>query len=214
MKGENDSGYGVEAIFAGGKLYVRGKGAGYHEQPIEKGESGALREEAWGALKSWWDLVEGRVTLHDAGTAVVSGRQARKYEMTAQEGAGAPKQKKEGAAAKAKGAADQGLADMALKSAKGAVYVDERAKAVVKTELKAEMTGGTVLVKVSFDNEISPRPEVKITRPEVVSEPQRQKVEKDPLGKLEGRKGEGEKGAQGAQPGGKKDGEGDGEETP
>lgn len=214
QKSENDSGYGVEAVFSGGKLFIKGKGGGYNEMPNDKGEAGALKEEAWGALSSYWELFEGGLVFTEAGSALVGGRQVKKYDISMTEKKGAKEPKK---APPAKdGKADAPVpADVEPKSVKGSVYVDEHARAVVKTELKGELSGGNVLVRVSFDNELAPlKPGTKITRPEVSPEPRRQRGEKDPLGKLEGRKGEGEKGNAGSPVGGKKDSDSDSEDSP
>jgi hypothetical protein len=214
QKSENDSGYGIDAIFSGGKLFLKGKGGGYNEMPNDKGEAGALKEEAWGALGSYWELFEGGLLFSDAGSAMVGGRQVKKYDIALAEKKD-PKAPKKALPAK-DGKADAPVpADVEPKSVKGTVYIDEKANAIVHTELKGELSGGNVLVKLSFENELSPlKPGTKIVRPEVSPEPKRQKGEKDPLGRLEGRKGEGEKGSAGAPVGGKKDSDSDSEDSP
>ncbi|MFA6034377.1 MAG: hypothetical protein WC889_15865, partial [Myxococcota bacterium] len=71
-------------------------------------------------------------------------------------------------------------------------------------------------IKVDYKFEISPlKPGTTVGKPEVVPEPRRSRIEKDPLGKLEGKSGEGQKGGAGAAGSdGKKDSEEDSEGSP
>ena len=227
IKSENDSGYGLEAVFVGGKYFVRTKGGSYHEHQNDRGDAGSSKQLAYAAGKSFWDLFEGKLAFADQGLTDFYGRIVHKYtvsfdpSMTSRVRKPAPKTPEpkapetgaDGGAASAAGGGAKAIpvGTTVPKSAKGFVLIDERAKAIVKTELNGELfTGaeGNIRITAEFKNELAPiKAGTVIKEPEIAPDPKRPRIEKDPLGKLEGKKNDGEK--SGAA--GKKDGDDDSE---
>jgi len=195
----NDSGYGIDAIFKDGKLYVGDRGK-YHEQPNDEGQASAVKESAWGALQSFWDLFKGKLHISKAGTTDFNGRLVTRYDISLEKPGYSPTK-----SGKAKNQEKDGeglkLDNTTPVSAKGFVLVDEQAKTIVKTDLQGDLESGsdnTTMAKITFSNELKPlKPGTKIEKPATDIEPARQKTEKDPLGKFEGRKIEGKKESKG-----------------
>lgn len=78
----NDADYGREAIFAGGKLYLRPRHQRWHErEPEAASEPAALRDEYFGALGAAWELLAPGAELTDRGAIEVAGRAGRKIEI-------------------------------------------------------------------------------------------------------------------------------------
>jgi hypothetical protein len=78
----NTADYGREAIYAGGKLYLRPRYQRWHERaPEAPDEPEALRDQYFGAVAAIWDLVAPAAELIDRGTVQVAGRAGRKIEI-------------------------------------------------------------------------------------------------------------------------------------
>lgn len=78
----NDADYGREAIFAGGKLYLRPRHQRWHErEPEAVGEPAALRDEYFSAIGAAWELLAPGAELTDRGAIEVAGRAGRKIEI-------------------------------------------------------------------------------------------------------------------------------------
>lgn len=78
----NSADYGREAIFAGGKLYLRPRYQRWHERdPESPDEPIALRDRYFEAIAAIWDLLAPGAELVDRGTAEVGGRAGRKIEL-------------------------------------------------------------------------------------------------------------------------------------
>ena len=213
IKSENDSGYGLEAVYVGGKYYVRNKGGAYHEHQNDRGDAGSGKQNAYAAGKSFWELFEGKLVFSDMGLTDFHGRIVHRYSVSFDP---ALKPRFAKPAPKAKPAEPDGgvkpppVGTTIPTAAKGTVLVDERARTIVKTELAGDLsTGGEtpIRIHVEFKNELAPLAAgTVIKEPETAPDPKRPRIEKDPLGKLEGKKGDGEKGSAG-----KKDGDDDSE---
>lgn len=213
IKSENDSGYGLEAVYVGGRYFVRNKGGAYHEHQNDRGDAGSGKQNAYAAGKSFWELFEGKLAFSDMGLTDFYGRIVHRYSVSFDP---ALKPRFAKPAPKAKPAEPDGgvkappVGTTIPTAAKGTVLVDERARTIVKAELSGDLsTGGEtpIRIHVEFKNELAPLAAgTVIKEPETAPDPKRPRIEKDPLGKLEGKKGDGEKGSAG-----KKDGDDDSE---
>src|SRR5690606_21534650 len=78
----NSADYGREAIFLGGKLYLRPRYQRWHERAPETPEEPAeLRAQYFGELAAAWDLLAPGAELIDRGPAELAGRAGRKIEL-------------------------------------------------------------------------------------------------------------------------------------
>jgi hypothetical protein len=78
----NTADYGREAIFLGGKLYLRPRYQRWHGRAPESAtEAEAVRESFYAAVPATWDLVGYAAELTDRGVAQVSGKTGRKIEI-------------------------------------------------------------------------------------------------------------------------------------
>ncbi|MGN6108397.1 MAG: hypothetical protein ACTHU0_25050, partial [Kofleriaceae bacterium] len=78
----NSADYGREAIFSGGKLYLRPRYQRWHARaPETTDEPAAVRDQYFGALAAAWDLLAPGVELTDRGQVQVGGRVGRKIEI-------------------------------------------------------------------------------------------------------------------------------------
>jgi hypothetical protein len=198
LKSENDSGYGVEAILVRGKYFVKNHGGSFRGHQNDRGDAGTKKQEAYAAAESFWRLFEGRLAFADAGYTDHAGRQVRKYSVSFDPSLKPRTPGKPAAPTKDGGSGPPVRGKMEPKSASGMVLVDERARAIVRIDIKGSFTAGTdgaVRGTMEFKHEFGPiKPGIQIKEPEIAPEPKRPKIEKDPLGKLEGKKVENEKG--------------------
>ncbi len=75
----NSADYGREAIFVGGKLYLRPRYQRWHARAPETPEEPTeLRDAYYGALAATWDLVAPGAELTDLGPAQIAGRAGKK----------------------------------------------------------------------------------------------------------------------------------------
>jgi hypothetical protein len=75
----NSADYGREAIFVGGKLYLRPRYQKWHARaPEAPDEPNDLRDAYYGAIAATWDLVAPAAELTDLGPAEIGGRAGRK----------------------------------------------------------------------------------------------------------------------------------------
>ena len=76
---ENDADYGREAMYTGGKLYLRPRYQRWHGRaPETADEPAALRDQFFEPIAAAWDLLAPGVELTDKGAADVGGRPGRK----------------------------------------------------------------------------------------------------------------------------------------
>lgn len=75
----NDADYGREAIFVGGKLYLRPRYQRWHGRaPETADEPAALRDQFFEPIAATWDLLAPGIELSDKGAAEAAGRPGRK----------------------------------------------------------------------------------------------------------------------------------------
>jgi hypothetical protein len=75
----NNADYGREAIYTGGKLYLRPRYQRWNGRaPETKTEAAQIRDSYFGAIAATWDLVAPGAELTDRGPAQVAGRAGRK----------------------------------------------------------------------------------------------------------------------------------------
>ncbi|MBA3456474.1 MAG: hypothetical protein H0T42_25520 [Deltaproteobacteria bacterium] len=75
----NDADYGREAIFVGGKLYLRPRYQRWHGRaPETADEPAALRDQFFEPIAATWDLLSPGIELTDKGAADAGGRPGRK----------------------------------------------------------------------------------------------------------------------------------------
>jgi hypothetical protein len=78
----NSADYGREAIFSGGKLYLRPRYQRWHGRaPETPEEPAAIREQYFGAIAAIWDLVAPGAELITREVVQVAGRPGRKVEL-------------------------------------------------------------------------------------------------------------------------------------
>jgi hypothetical protein len=78
----NSEDYGREAIFVGGKLYLRPRYQRWNGRaPETAGEAAEIRDKYFSAIGGTWDLVAPAVELIDRGAAQVAGRDGIKLEL-------------------------------------------------------------------------------------------------------------------------------------
>jgi hypothetical protein len=76
---ENSADYGREAIFEGGKLYLRPRYQRFHGRaPETPDEPGQIRDSYFDSIYATWELLAPAVELSDGGAATVAGRAGRK----------------------------------------------------------------------------------------------------------------------------------------
>jgi hypothetical protein len=76
---ENSADYGREAIFVGGKLYLRPRYQRYHGRaPETPDEPGDIRDSFFEPIGATWDLLAPAVELTDEGPTTVAGRAGKK----------------------------------------------------------------------------------------------------------------------------------------
>lgn len=76
---ENSADYGREAIFEGGKLYLRPRYQRFHGRaPETPDEPGQVRDSYFDSIYATWELLAPAVELSDGGAATVAGRSGRK----------------------------------------------------------------------------------------------------------------------------------------
>ncbi|HUS30658.1 MAG TPA: hypothetical protein VMZ53_19245 [Kofleriaceae bacterium] len=79
---ENSADYGREAIFVGGKLYLRPRYQRWHGRaPETPDEPGELRDGFFGPIGATWDLLAPAIELTDQGAATVAGRPGKKIAL-------------------------------------------------------------------------------------------------------------------------------------
>jgi hypothetical protein len=78
----NSADYGREAIFVGGKLYLRPRYQRWHvREPEVSSEPAEIRENFYAAIAATWDLVGYAAELTDRGVVQVAGRSGHKIEV-------------------------------------------------------------------------------------------------------------------------------------
>ena len=78
----NSADYGREAIYTGGKLYLRPRYQRWHGRaPETPSEPATLRDDYYAAVHATWELLAPGVELVDRGATQIAGRPARKIEL-------------------------------------------------------------------------------------------------------------------------------------
>lgn len=76
---ENSADYGREAIFEGGKLYLRPRYQRFHGRaPETPDEPAQIRDSYFDSIFATWDLLAPAVELSDGGAATIAGRPGKK----------------------------------------------------------------------------------------------------------------------------------------
>jgi hypothetical protein len=76
---ENSADYGREAIFEGGKMYLRPRYQRFHGRaPETPEEPGQVRDSYFDSIFATWELLAPAVEVSDGGAATVAGRSGRK----------------------------------------------------------------------------------------------------------------------------------------
>lgn len=81
VKVENDAGHGYEAVFSGGRFFLKNRWGPYHERDTLLGDPEKYREQAFGAMAAVYRLFRGRWSFAKQGVFRHHGRDAARFSV-------------------------------------------------------------------------------------------------------------------------------------
>ena len=166
----NSADYGREAIFSGGKLYLKPRYQRWHGRaPESASEPADVRESFYGAIAATWDLVGYAAELTDRGVVQHAGKSGRKIEVKLAPSPGkAPRETlaqrkwREGRSVEALSGhvvvdADSGV-PLAIELAANIAFSRDGRSFVMKTKLSSALTPGAKPIAAPPETEVVATP--------------------------------------------------------